>query len=382
MQKANRFVSFVSKIKFANFRNYSNLELDVSSNINLITGPNGIGKTNILEAISLIAPGRGLRGAKLDEMNCLSSPEESWSLNFLIKGKFSPSNISISYQKKTADTASKKLLLIDNKPAKNKDEINSNIGICWLTPQMDQIFLQGGTARRKFIDRIIAGFIKEHSSALAKYDYLLKERINILNNSNYDQSWISIVERKIAETSVIIAEARKTFCEEMNKIIKNLPYNMPKATICFDGFVENKFGNVSSLQLEDEICEILQHNRRIDAHVERTKAGIHLSDLVVCDSVKGLNVKFCSTGEQKSLLLSIFLGEIFAHIKMYNRVPIVLLDDIFSHLDEKKRKIINEVIKSLGAQVFISAVDADSLGIEEGSVDKITVVNNEIKRLN
>lgn len=361
-------------IKLFNFRNFSHLEFSPSASTVLIYGSNGIGKTNLIEAVSLLVPGRGIRGVKLSEMN-INHSSKPWRVESQLSSGYGRYSLGVTIGALQKNVS--KEYFFDGIKVTSQSKISDNLSISWLTPQMDQVFLEGNSDKKKFFDRIICGFVKNHSSALAKYSYLIKERINIIKMKSYDRKWLEVVERKIAETYLVIAEARNNFCEYLNNIIQHLEIKMPKARIVFKGEIEQSIGLTSALKLEDKICEILQHSREIDRASGRTNASFHRSDLIVYDSAKNVDAKRCSTGEQKSLLISIFLGEVFAHIKWRNRVPIILLDDIMSHLDAQKRAMIFEVIEGLGAQVFVTAVDADlpHLGKE---IQKISIKNGSV----
>ncbi|MEQ9115853.1 MAG: DNA replication/repair protein RecF [Rickettsiales bacterium] len=368
--------SKIHKIKLFNFRNYSKLEFSPEKSTVLIYGANGIGKTNLLESISLLVPGRGIRGATLQEIG-MDSSEKSWKVIAEASGDFGKFDLEV--RRGVEGDQSNKEFLFDGVKLKTQNKILENISVSWLAPQMDQIFLEGNSYKKRFFDGIISGFVKNHSSSLAKYSYLIKERLNIIRKSQYDKKWVEIIERKISETYLIIAEARISFCEYLNNIIENIDIKLPKAKVVFDGEVEKEIGQISALKLEDKICEILQHTRDIDRASGRTNASIHRSDLIVYDSARNVNAKQCSTGEQKSLLVSIFLGEIYSHMNWHNRVPIILLDDIMSHLDAQKRAIIFDAIKVLDAQTFITAVDADTsesdADIQRVSIEKGSLIN-------
>lgn len=368
----------IHKLELQNFRNYNSLSFEPSAGATLIYGPNGIGKTNILEAISLLVPGRGLRNAKLVEMANNEHPS-SWKISANISGQFGKSEIDIQHMIDPKTGSSKKVMLLDGVPLKTQNKISQEVSVVWLTPQMDQIFLEGSSDRRKFFDNIVSSFSPDHSNALTKHEYFTRERLSILKRGNYDNKWLSIIERKMAEYSVIIAEARQKFCEYMNNIIADMEYDFPKALLSFEGEIEKKLAHMSALKLEDEICDLLKHNRNIDSLSGRTNAGIHRSDLLVYYRANNVNAKYCSTGEQKSLLISIFLGEVLAHIKWYNRVPILLLDDIMSHLDQSKREAIFDIISKLGAQTIITAVDADLADNISMPLEVRTILNGQLK---
>lgn len=365
-------------LKLENFRNYNSLFFEPDPGITLIYGVNGIGKTNIIEAVSLLVPGRGIRNDKIADIDNIHT-KLPWKITSSVSGSFGKSEIKLSHNYDHKVKISKKEVIIDGLSVRGQNKILENISVSWLVPQMDQIFLENNIHRRKFFDRIIGNFSKNHNSMLAKYDYLVKERLNILKIRNHDIKWLEIIERKIAETSVVIAEARKNFCEYINEIIWRSEYSLPKAYIAFEGMIEKKLGKYSALQLEDEICDLLREYRNIDKENGRSNTGIHRSDLVVYYREKNISAKYCSTGEQKSLLISLFLGEIFAHIKWYNRIPILLLDDIMSHLDTKKREMLFEIISHLGAQVIITAVDADSNKlISNIPLEMVTIENGKL----
>jgi len=373
--------SKVDRLILRNFRNYSYFDFSPRKDFTVITGHNGVGKTNILEAISLLAAGKGLRGAKIADMNSLSNPASTWSIVADVKGRHGQSRV-ITNSTAELDSA-KRVINIDDSNT-NQSELSKLLSISWLVPQMGHIFIDASSIRRKFLDRMVSNFDHSHIKNITSYEYHIKERSNLLKNGKYDEDWMSIIEKNIAETGVIIATARVQFVEMLGEASCSMKYNLPRFSLKMSGFVEEAVHNMPSIQIEENFCKILKNNREIDLLSKRTNAGIHRSDMLVWKGNGEISAEMCSTGEQKFLLMSIFLTEIMAQIKYRNRLPIVLLDDAVAHLDIKSQYIFFEIVSDINAQVFVTSTfmenfsflrnKAEFLKLEES---KLMVCDNE-----
>jgi DNA replication and repair protein RecF len=362
----SKSIAKILKLNLSYFRNYINLNLqpDVQSNIIVITGPNGSGKTNILEAISLLSPGRGIRGCKLFDMQCnLNNSTNYWYLDSQIDGFYGPMRVETWLDKHenivNDENKSKRCIKINDNNVKNQAELTKLLSISWITPQMDQVFISSSSIRRKFLDRIVLNFEVNHAKHLMAYEHSMKERARLLKNKNYDMAWLSALENNMAQMAILIATSRVQITEYIQEVMLEINHPFPKARISVLGDIELKVHKVPAVQLEDEYKDVLRKNRNIDAATGRTNAGIHKSDLVVYYITKNLPADKCSTGEQKSLLLSIFLAEIFAQIKWRGQTPILLLDEVLAHLDEERRDILCQIIKDIKAQTWITGTDND-----------------------
>ena len=217
----------------------------------------------------------------------------------------------------------------------------------WLTPQMEGIFLEGASARRKFLDRIVYNFYPNHAEKINEYEHYQTERIKLLQQDFYDEKWLKILESKMATLSISIADQRIKALQQLQIEIAELDNEFPRAVISIDGEVEN--GILKCLS-EDEIYTYinfsLYNSRMKDKFSGRTGFGIHKSDFIVIHKEKNNLAKFCSTGEQKAMLISIILAQINATIRLTNsKSSILLLDEVFVHLDDRRKEYLIDFFK-------------------------------------
>ncbi len=352
------------KLKLSRFRNYLALDIIADSQYNniIITGPNGSGKTNILEAISLLVPGRGIRSCKLSDINSnLSEEIYSWYLSSEIESFYGPGIIE-TWCEGNEENKQKRFVRVNNRNIKNHVELSKLISVSWITPQMDQLFIGGTSIRRQYMDRIVQNFELNHAKHLIKYGRYMQERAKLLKGRDYDVDWIRVLENNMAQIAVLIATSRVQVIEYIGEVMSEIDHPFPKARMVIAGELESKIHKLPAVQLEGEFSEVLSKNRYIDMLTGRTNAGVHKSDLLVYYITKNLQADKCSTGEQKSLLLSVFLAEVFAQIKWRQQTPILLLDEVFAHLDEKRRDVLCQIIQDTKAQTWITGTDNEIFG--------------------
>lgn len=343
----------IKNLELFNFRNFNQLELSLTQAPVIITGNNGVGKTNILEAISFISPGKGLRAAKLHEINNFKS-QLNWHLNTSINSingliDITLKNISNDH------TSSTKELLINNKKASSKSELSQIFSLLWLTPQMDNLFISNASERRKFFDRIVFSFCPHHASITNEYNHYLKERNKVLQFSMHDETWLNILEKKIVETGIQITESRMNTISILNENCCHLEGKFPRAKMIIEGEIETWFKSNKETAYQNYI-KVLKTNRKIDMYSKRTNIGIHKSDFLVSNLELQKEARICSTGEQKALLISIILSFAKAKITCTEIAPVLLFDEITVHLDHTKRSYLFDELFALGCQFFITNV--------------------------
>jgi DNA replication and repair protein RecF len=341
-------------LDLSNFRSYASLRQDnFSPSFNILYGANGAGKTNILEAISLLSPGRGMRGATLREIGKMENELNlSWAINAKVKNKLH-TEISTGCILDTEES-DKRILRIDNKLAKNQGELNRVFNVVWLTPQMDRILSEGASSRRKFLDRLVASFDALHTERVTNYTNAWKERSELIKLGNFDKAWLAALEEVIAQHAVAIASARIVYVEKINQLNHTRQTNLPKNIVQISGLLETKIAMGEKLSLvEDEYRAYLSHNRTLDFCGQ----GIQHSDMNIIHHEKKLSLSFCSTGEQKLMLISLVL----AHAEMIKLecafTPILLLDEVGAHLDAKKLAAVISEIIDLKGQTFITGIE-------------------------
>lgn len=361
--------SNIQKLRLNNYRVYSDATFEFLPNINIIYGRNGIGKTNILESLSFLSPGKGLFNANIVDVLKITDKQQ-FNYNWSVFAELENNDIAdtLSVYSENDDGLLKKKIKVNGNPIRNQDYLSKIFNIIYLTPDMQNLFRDDKSIRRKFLDRIVYMTDNQHSSRVAKYEFLLKERMRVLqDDAKFDKNWLSILESKIAETGISIAVARNDTVRNLNNILFNYDFNFPKFTIIIDGEFENlMLEDIKSLQAEEKFREILFNNRQQDKEIKRTNGGVHKSDLRVFYQNKNIDAEFCSTGEQKLFLISFTILKALLCKKLNKAPPIVLLDEVFSYLDKyRKIELFNELNK-LDIQSFITGTD---MGIFDGLID-------------
>ncbi|MFT5703440.1 MAG: DNA replication and repair protein RecF [Rickettsiales bacterium] len=344
--------TFLSELKLDNFRNYQSKNFQFTAKVNAIFGKNGIGKTNILEAISLLSKGYGLKNADFSEM-VNNDFEKEFTIYGNIKNHPNIENIGTSYLAQE----NKRIFQVNNKILTGSSRFKYFPTLIWLTPQMDSLFCSSKTIRRKFIDKIVSDIDQGHNSRINSYGHLVRERISLLHRFGNKDNWLNIIERRIAELGTAIASARNETISYLNQSILQGSDSFTKAEIKIIGEVEEIAKNYKAIEVEEYFIEHLKGNRELDLKSGRTNFGIHRSDFTAILFGKEIEAKLCSTGEQKSILIAIT----FARIRLFSilnlPMAILLLDEIVSHLDDQKRtNLLNEITK-LNCQTFLTATN-------------------------
>lgn len=348
----------ITALTLENFRNYASLSLHVKSHPVVLTGHNGAGKTNILEAISLLCPGRGMRGAKLRDMDNALSHGAPWVVAAEVTTNGMPCKIGMG---RDADAASeKRILKIDGEKITRHATLAERACVQWLTPSMDQVFMEGGTARRKLLDRIAYGFEPEHANRVTQYEAAMRERNRLLvNRVSADPYWLSVLEQQMAEYAVAITLARLDIIHRLSDHLAEPIAGFPRAEIALHGAIESWLGEgMSALNAESKLASRLMELRGIDGAAGRATEGAHRSHFHVIHREKGLSVERCSTGEQKAVLLSLILAAARARTAWCGIGPILLLDEVVAHLDVDKRGQLFDLIRGSRIQAWMTGTDA------------------------
>lgn len=353
-------MTYIKDLILTNYRVYENVKFSFKPNINIIYGKNGIGKTNILEALSFLTAGKGMLGANIgDVLRITEQPVINY--NWTIFANIEDNNIAdtIAIYSENDNNILKKKIKINGNIVRSQEELNKILNVIWLTPDMQTLFIDEKANRRKFLDRIVYIVDNNHSSRINKYEFLVKERMKVLQDSKkFDEHWLTVLEEKIAETGISIAVARNQVIRHLNRILVNYDFNFPKFIITIDGKFENLLlDNITAMQAEEKFRKILRDNRQQDNETKRTTEGVHKSDLRLFYQTKNMDAQFCSTGEQKLFLISFTILKALLCKELNKPQPIILLDEVFSYLDKnKKLELFNELLK-LNVQSFITGTD-------------------------
>lgn len=350
----------LSSLLLSNFRNYSYCRIETDTSPVVLTGANGAGKTNILEAISLLTPGRGLRRARLSELDNRQLQNSCWAVAATVCGRDGDTKIGTGRDPEALDDSAsdKRITKIDGRVVKGQAELARHFSLVWLTPQMEQLFQESASTARKFFDRLVYSFDADHASRVNEYEFAMRERNRILQMDRYDALWLDALEQTMAETGAAIAQARLSTCEHLNQAIQDSPLSFPKAHIHICGMVETELaGGASSLAAEDIFKASLKQGRAMDRGAGRTLSGIHRSEMQVTHIAKQMPAESCSTGEQKAMLLSMVLAQARSGARWHGLVPVLLLDEVVAHLDAMRRAELFEEICQIGAQAWMTGTD-------------------------
>lgn len=343
-----------SELTLYSFRNYESLTLETDARPVVLTGPNGTGKTNILESISILGTSKGLRRAKIPDMRRFQDYHSTWAVHGRLN--YSTNDYHTLVVAQDPETQIKRKTLINGTPT-NQSDLFQWFTVLWLTPFMDQIFMESASPKRKFLDRLIIALYPHHQTHTAKLDYALRERSKLLRDQVTDPVWYKVLEERIARESVAVINTRQSYLAELNTQLQSRQTPFPIPSCSLTGPIEEWLAQHPALTVEDKICQYLHDNRQEDLLNRTNSMGGHQS--VFCVNHLDFNhpAEVCSTGEQKALLVSMLLAHARLAQAKKHRMPIVLLDEVVAHLDQHRREKLFEEIIDLNMQTWLTGTD-------------------------
>lgn len=365
---------FVRSLQLHAYRNYRDAMLaDLDAGFVVLTGANGAGKTNILEAVSLLTPGRGLRGARMAEIrNHASDASLPWGVSAVVESPVGAVRIGTGVRE--GAQGERRVMRVNGVDLKAQADVAEYISCVWLTPQMDGLFYDAASARRRFFDRLVYAFDPAHAGRVTRYESVLAQRARLLREQYQDRKmaadplWLDSLEATMAETGVAIAAARLQTLESLGAHMDQALHGtgFPVASMQLCGGIEEGLVQRPALEIEDMMRARLQQSRAFDGENGGACVGPHRTDLRVAYAAKDMPAAQCSTGEQKALLTGIVLAHAVRTHHVRDAAPVLLLDEVAAHFDVKRRGSLFSVLRSLGGQVFITGTDAqifDDLGV-------------------
>lgn len=330
----------ISRLSITDFRNHADALIVPDHDFVVLTGENGAGKTNILEAVSMLTPGRGLRGAPLREMARQDGPG-----NFSIAAQLGDVTVGTG----TAPDAPDRRLVRINGAQASASALGEWLSVLWLTPAMDRLFLESPGGRRRFLDRLVLALHPEHAVHSTRYEAAMRSRTKLLTGERpADPAWLSALEAQMAEHGAALARARRDTVAELGQALETQPSGpFARPQLALAGW--NEPG--------DDLAAALLSGRRRDATAGRALEGPHRTDLAAIHAVKGQPAALCSTGEQKALLLSIILAHAELVSRRTQRHPVLLLDEVAAHLDPMRRAALFERLAAGGGQVWMTGTE-------------------------
>ena len=350
----------VRELVLTEFRCYRHLRLTVDDRPVVLSGPNGAGKTNLLEALSFLVPGRGLRRAKLGDITCRATSADhgiQWAVAATVSDADGRVEIGTGLTTGGPETG-RRIVRIDGSETTSQSELGERVNAMWLTPEMERLFTEGAADRRRFLDRLVYGFDPAHARRLNIYERHMRQRNRLLRDSGApDGTWIAALERGIAENGVAIAAARRGCVTRLDAACADGPGPFPAAALSLVCEIDDWLAEAPALEVEERFRDGLAARRRTDTEAGRATLGVHRCDLACRDVASGSPAHLCSTGEQKSLLISIVLANARLQALERGHAPLLLLDEVAAHLDPARRAALFDEICALGAQAWMTGTD-------------------------
>lgn len=389
---------WVERLQLTNFRSYAAASVETDAGPQVIVGANGSGKTNLLEALSLLSPGLGLRRVPFVEL-ARAKGDGGFAVAARAHTLAGVTDIGTGLQARAGSTPtpnpsaqgggdsvrSGRIVRIDGVAQSGSGILADYLEIVWVTPAMDGLFTGAASERRRFLDRLILCFDHGYRTIAGRFERAMTSRNRLLADGVRDNALLSGFEQVMAETGVAVAAARLEAVAAMVAVVEKRrardPHSaFPWSAFRLEGTLEDDLGRLSAIEAEDAYARTLRETRERDRGAGRTLDGPHRSDLIVEHGPKALEARHSSTGEQKALLL----GLVLAHAELLTErqegaAPILLLDEITAHLDVHRRAALFEEILRLGAQAWMTGTDAEAFsalagkarfwGVSEGKID-------------
>lgn len=351
----------LTRLGLRDYRNYAALDLRLDGRHVCLFGHNGSGKTNLLEAVSMLSPGRGLRGAEFSDLVRQTSEGEAargWAISTNVRDGDVDRRISLALDLDDQGR-SRRTARLDGVDTAQQD-LGELMRVIWLTPAMDRVFAGPAGDRRRFLDRQVLAHFPSHAAASAGYEKAMRQRNALLEQGRSDPAWLDAIELGMASAGAAMAIHRIDAVKVMQEAILARPEGaFPKALIDLDGQFELHAANgVALTDIEQEIIVQLRENRGRDRIAGRTTEGVHRTDLRVIHAPKGLAADQCSTGEQKALLIGLILANAQALFERdFAPSPLLLLDEAAAHLDSDRRAALYDELAALGGQAWLTGTD-------------------------
>lgn len=373
----------LKRLSLTDFRNYARLVWTDPERLVVLSGENGSGKTNLLEAVSLLVPGRGLRGARGGHLlRQQAEPGAQWGVAAVFEQDGQDWRLGTAGD---PQRAGRRVFSLDGAAPRNRDEVAERLAAVWLTPQMDRLFSEGASARRRFLDRLVLALEPGHAREVAAHDAALAQRNRLLGGSAVpDPGWLDALEASIARHAVAVTAARADLVRRLNAVASDAAGLLPGmdafprprlALVCAIG---ERLRSGSALAVEDALRAGLASSRAADRAQGTASIGAHRSDMALVEAATGTDAALASTGQQKTLLIGVVLAHARAITALRGLPPLLLLDEPMVHLDEHRRGALLATLAALPGPVLVSGTDAAVFDALRGRAQFIRVASGEL----
>ncbi|GAJ29396.1 DNA replication/repair protein RecF [Acidomonas methanolica] len=343
----------IDRLVLADFRNYARLDWTPRRRIAVLSGENGAGKTNLLEAVSLLAPGRGLRAAPFGQVQRLGA-ESGWGIAAWLA--HDAERIKIGTGRAPAGGA-RRLFLLDDAPIRAQSEIAAHFACVWITPQMDRLFTEANSGRRRFLDRLVVALDPHHARETAAHDRAMAQRNRVLIERPGETGWLNALEESVARHAVAVTAARLALIDAMNGIELEL-HGFPRSDLALDCPIAAALAASPALAVEDDLRARLAAARGGDRSRGSAEHGAQKADLLLSDRITGRSAALSSSGQQKAMLLGVVLAHARVIAERRGQPPALLLDEPLVHLDATRRTALLQALAGIDAPVLLSGTDA------------------------
>jgi len=367
----------LTRLILQDFRSYPALDQDFTGRLLVIGGRNGVGKTNLLEAISLLGPGRGLRAARGSD---LPRRDGGAPLSWAVAGHFEGPAGPVTLGTGAEAGQERRSFRLDGASIRNQAELSRHVAALWLTPQMDRLFQESASGRRRFLDRLVWSLEPTHARDVTAHDSAMSQRNRLLAEGRRDAAWLAALEDSMARHAVAAVARRRTTTLRLNETLESsVAGAFPAARLALACPIAAALEEQPALAVEDDLRASLAVDRARDAAAGGARQGAHRTDLRLTLLPQDIPAELCSTGEQKALLVSIVLAQASLVARHRGFSPLLLLDEVAAHLDPQRRAALFEALSDLPAQCFLTGTEFAPFAVLQGRAQFLEAIPGSLR---